>query len=107
MDFAHGSEALPVFETHLRAISKWIPWRAFQPNAQAWFGVDIPEQASLRGILGHDQVNATISVEVGDCRPPLFAVDQNTAFPTRQSTQPAPTITLQPQAPTGIISRGL
>src|SRR5439155_1248415 len=107
MNFPDGSLPRPRLQTHLRAHSRRVARRAFQPYAQARFGARVVIKSGLRTVLRHHQIDSSVSVVVAERRPALFSVNLDPGLLPRYRTQSPRPVPQQQQATARIQPRNL
>lgn len=105
MDFFGGTEmAARVFGTDDCADGWSIAGRSFEADAQAGLRVDILEEFCGGAILGDDQVNAAVLIEVADGGTALVAVKDDTGFLSWNGRETACAIAAQPKSASAVLT---
>src|SRR5258707_5485681 len=107
MNFAGRAKVLPELQAHLRTDAGWISFLSFESYPQAWFAGKIAEQFCFSPVLTHDQVHASISVEITDRSPALFAINSHTTLLSWNSAEISATVSFEPQTSACVIARSL
>src|SRR5581483_5455331 len=104
VDFACRPKLTSALDPELRADAPGISLRPFEPYPETGFRLKVLEQARLGRVLRHDQVHTTVSIEIRHRGSTLLAINQNTAFGPRHSSQLSMTIASQPKTAAGVVS---
>jgi len=98
MHFMRRSEASAILHSHHRPYPGRVTGGSFQPEASPGFGALVFPKACGSPVLRHDQINASVGIEIGDRGAALFAMDVDARRCRREWTQLAVAVPLQQQA---------
>src|SRR5262245_12590375 len=104
MYFAGGAGAVSELEANYCAEAIRIGGRANQTCPQARLGVNISKELRRRAVLGYDQIDPTILVEIGDGAAALLTVHLYARTLSRYGREPPGSVPAQAQTASGVLS---
>src|SRR5437016_3351847 len=105
MDLPHGAWPLTEDQSHLRAYSFRIPWRAIQTHAEARLRLCVVIEFCLCTVLRHHQVHPPVSIVITKRRAARFAVNPDAGLLSWHRRQFSGAVATEPQPAPGVESR--